>query len=216
MAIVKNWLGRRGLQFIESLRQVETEKCITIEGLFKTLTNKFRPQFNEIMKALQFHKLSKQCGENPEEWMGRLRLAAIECNYKEIDRQLKEELIHSLNATDMLAEIIMELTKINENAEVTCEKVLCWAKRVEVQRAQCTIVNSLTETKECDKLNITRTTYKNSPRRPSVHTNIPAKHTDILDPAIPQGNPWPIERNVQTVAKLATSEECVGAGEPKS
>ena len=31
----------------------------------------------------------------------------------------------------MLTEIIMELTKIEENAEVTSEKVLCWAKRVE-------------------------------------------------------------------------------------
>ena len=28
--------------------------------------------------------------ENAEEWMGRLRLAAVECNYKEIDKQLKE------------------------------------------------------------------------------------------------------------------------------
>ena len=27
--------------------------------------------------------------ENVDEWMGRLRLATVECNYKEIDRQLK-------------------------------------------------------------------------------------------------------------------------------
>ena len=52
--------------------------------------NKFRPQFNEMTKSLQFCKLSKQTGENAGEWMGRLRLAATECSYKEIDRQLKE------------------------------------------------------------------------------------------------------------------------------
>ena len=36
---------------------------------------------------------------------GTLRLAAVECNYKEIDRQLKEQFMHGLNDNDMLAEI---------------------------------------------------------------------------------------------------------------
>ena len=53
--------------------------------------------------------------------MGRLRLAAIECNIKEIDKQLKEKFIHSLSDTDMLAEIIRELTKIQENTQITSE-----------------------------------------------------------------------------------------------
>ena len=43
--------------------------------------------------------------------MGRLRTAAIECNYQEIDRQLKEQFIHRLNDQEMLAQIIRELTK---------------------------------------------------------------------------------------------------------
>ena len=65
--------------------------CSTLEGLFRILTNKFKLQFNETIKLLQFHKLSRQDGKDPEEWMGRLRLSAIECNYKETDRQLKEQ-----------------------------------------------------------------------------------------------------------------------------
>ena len=67
-----------------------------------------------MIKSLQFQKLSRQSGETVEERMGRLRLAAIECNYKEIDRQLKEQFIDSLNDTDMLVEIIRELTKIRK------------------------------------------------------------------------------------------------------
>ena len=62
--------------------------------------------------------------------MGRLWLLVIECSYKEVDRQLKEQLIHGLNDTEMLGEIIKELTKILENEEVTSENVLSWAKRV--------------------------------------------------------------------------------------
>ena len=53
--------------------------------------------------------------------MGRLRLAALECNYKEIDRQLKQQFVHGLNDNDMLAEIIRELTKMEEVSDVTSE-----------------------------------------------------------------------------------------------
>ena len=47
--------------------------------------------------------------------MGRLRLATVECNYKEIDRQLKEQFIHGINDNDILVEIIRELTKTEES-----------------------------------------------------------------------------------------------------
>ena len=66
--------------------------------------------------------------------MGWLWLSAIE-TYKELDRQLKEQFIHGLNDTDMLGEIIWELTKVHENEEITSKNVLSWAKRVRVQRA---------------------------------------------------------------------------------
>ena len=51
------------------------------------------------------HKLGRQTNKNPEEWVGRLQLAAVECNYKEIDRQLKEQFIHGFNDNDMLEDI---------------------------------------------------------------------------------------------------------------
>ena len=100
-----------------------TEKDIynKLEGLFQILTNKFRPQFNETIKSLQFHKLSRQNEETAEEWMGRLWLSVKEFNYKELDRQLKEQFIQGLNDTDMLGEIIRELTKI----QILLVKVCC-------------------------------------------------------------------------------------------
>ena len=64
--------------------------CNTLEGLFETLTNKFKPQYNETIKSLQFRKLYRYDDENVEEWMGRLWVAAVECTYQEVDRQLKE------------------------------------------------------------------------------------------------------------------------------
>ena len=48
--------------------------------------------------------------------MGRLCVAAAECNYKEIDCQLKEQFTHGLNDKTMLDEVIRELaTKISIN-----------------------------------------------------------------------------------------------------
>ena len=90
-----------------------------LEGLFETFTNTFRPQFNEIIKSLQFLKLCRQDGESTEEWMGRLQLSSVECNYQEIDRQWKEQFIHGLNDMDMLGKIIRELTKVKIGSVVT-------------------------------------------------------------------------------------------------
>ena len=109
--------------------------------------------------------------------MGRLWLSTIECNYNELDRQLKEQFIHGLNDTNMLAEIIKELTEIQENTEIISENMLCWAKRMEAQRAQSAIMNSLTEAKEFDKLKIVKNTYKDIPRRSSAQIKMPTKQT---------------------------------------
>ena len=71
---------------------------------------------------------------------------------------MKEQFIHGLNDTDMLEEIIKELTKTCKNEEITSENAFFWAKRVEAQRAQYTFMNSLTEVKEFDKLKVVKTT----------------------------------------------------------
>ena len=67
LALVKNWLGRKGLQYLETLMTAEKETCSTLEGLFETLSNTFKPQFNEMIKSLQFRKLYQHDEENVEE-----------------------------------------------------------------------------------------------------------------------------------------------------
>ena len=87
-----------------------------------------------------------------------LCVAAAECGYKEIDRQLKEQFIHSLNNKDLLSKIIKELTTKRNNEQTTSEDVLVWAKRVEAQRVQAAILNDITETCQFDKVKITQQT----------------------------------------------------------
>ena len=94
LCIQNNWLGRKGLQFLELLMQMEQERCNTTEGLFITFNNKFKPQLNETINSVHVCKPSRQTKQNKEEWMGRLRLAEVECNYREVDRKI-EGAIHT-------------------------------------------------------------------------------------------------------------------------
>ena len=106
IAMVKNWLGRKGLHYLENLTETEKHACNTLQGLSDMLAMKFKPQFNETIKSLQFRKLYRIEGKSTEEWMGRLQTVVVECNYKEVDRQLKEQFIHGLNDRIMLDEIV--------------------------------------------------------------------------------------------------------------
>ena len=118
LALVKNWFGRKELQYLVTLLTAEKETCITLDDLFETLSNK--------------------------------------CNYQEVDRQLKEQFIHSLNNKHMLEEIIKELTATKNDHHITSGGVLAWAKRVEVQRAQTAVLNMLTESRQFDKVKISK------------------------------------------------------------
>ena len=95
------------------------------------LTSKFRPQFNKTIKSLQFRRLCRNDGETIEEGMWRLRVAAMECNYQEVDRQLKEQFIHGCNDKNMLEEIIKEFTTLRGDDQIIHGNIPAWAKGVE-------------------------------------------------------------------------------------
>ena len=54
IAIIKNWLGRKDLQFLETLTQTEQERYHTKGDLFTTLKNKLKAQYNETIKSFNF------------------------------------------------------------------------------------------------------------------------------------------------------------------
>ena len=208
IAMVKNWLGRRGLHYIKSLTEVEKQACGTLQGLIDTLAKKFRPQYNETIKSLQFRQLCRHEGENAEEWMGRLQVAAAECNYKEIDWQLKEQFIHGLNNKTMLDEVIRELTTKSSSDQMTSEDMLIWAKRVEAQRMQALILSDITDSQRFDQVKVVkqqtvqRMTHRASSHQPcmcygSVHA--------------PRGV-WHMGRCALVAEKWAISRRCAGAG----
>ena len=60
--------------------------------------------------------------------MGRLWIVVVECNYKEVDRQLREQFIHGLNDRVMLDEIVRELMAKNSSEQINSEDVLLWAR----------------------------------------------------------------------------------------
>ena len=56
----------------------------------------------------------------------------------------------------MLEEIMKELTATKNNDHITSGGVLAWAKIVEAQRAKAAVLNTLTESKQFDKIKISK------------------------------------------------------------
>ena len=100
--------------------------------------------------------------------MGRMHVATVECNYQEVDRQLKELFIHGLNDKYMLEEIIKELMATKTDDHITSGDVLAWAKRVELEMAQAVVLNTLTKSKQFDKIKISKKAKDDKARVP-VH-----------------------------------------------
>ena len=98
--------------------------------------------------------------------MGGLHVAALECNYRELDRQLKEQFIHELNDRCMLEEIIKELAATNTDDQITSEGMLAWAKRVEAQRAQAAVLKTITESRQFNKVQIVKKEKEDNTRHP--------------------------------------------------
>ena len=137
--------------------------CNKEEGLFETLSNKFKLWYNETIKSLKFCKLIRQYNENADEWICRLRTAAIKCNYKEIDRQLKEQFVHRLNDNCMMVKIIKELTKSEEN---TSNQVYLWARWIEAQRTKTAVLNNLKGNQKPDAIWLEKQKkYKHKPQQ---------------------------------------------------
>ena len=146
------------MHYLESLTEAEKRACNILQGLFDTLPAKFKPQFNETIKSLQFRKLYRFEGKSTKEWMVRLRVAAAECSYREVDRQLKEQYIHGLNNKSMLDEVIRELTVKTNREQTTCEDVLVWTSRIKAQQAQAAILSDITESQKFNKVKMVQKT----------------------------------------------------------
>ena len=70
--IVKNWLWRVALQFIQTIMTLEQEACKTVERLFDTPSEKYKPQYTETILLLQNCKLIRHSEKSAEEWIGRM------------------------------------------------------------------------------------------------------------------------------------------------
>ena len=71
----------------------------------------------------------------------------------------------------MFWEIIKELMASRSSDHMTSTNVLTWVKRVEAQRTQADAMNSITEQKELDKIKVSRTIHKESPRTQTQSSN---------------------------------------------
>ena len=70
----------------------------------------------------------------------------------------------------MLVEIIKELTATSNDDHIMSGGVLGWEKRVEVQRVQAAVLDTLTELKQFDKVKIAKRPKEDNARAPVIWT----------------------------------------------
>ena len=56
---------------------------------------------------------------------------------------------------------------VRDDDQITSGNVLVWAKRVEAQRDQAAVMSTITETKEFDKIKVSRPACSSNPRTPA-------------------------------------------------
>ena len=72
----------------------------------------------------------------------------------------------------MLEEIIKELTVTKNDDHMMSGDVLAWAKRVEAQRAQAVVLNMLMDSRQFDKIKLSKKVKENRTRT-LVHQSTP-------------------------------------------
>ena len=75
-------------QIRKTFMNEDRDKCKTVKGLILTLSNRFKPHQNKMMLSLQYQKLKRKSHESTQEQIGKLQAKAVECDYKEYDREL--------------------------------------------------------------------------------------------------------------------------------
>ena len=152
VSIIKNWSGREGMQFIQTLTNAKKGACRSATGLFNVLKEKFWPQLNEVILSLQYSKLQRKESESAQEWMHRLNIKAADCIYKEHGRQLKEEFINDIYDEEITQVVIKELTAKRNTSEIDSEQVIMWLKGVEAQRLQMKALDEMKTVKDFDHI----------------------------------------------------------------
>ena len=118
--------------------------------LFAVSCSKVKPQNNRIIISPQYFKLNRKNNESAQEWMGRPRTKAAECQYNDYDRLLTEQLISRLEGDGMIDEIHKEVATLEGIEDANDKDVLLQEQGVEVQRAPKSAISDIKETKDFD------------------------------------------------------------------
>ena len=80
--------------------------------------------------------------------MDRLQIKVTYCKCQEYERRLKEQFTNGLDNETIIAEIIKELTDLNDTCDISSEQVLKWVQTVETQRVQKAVFGNIRDTKK--------------------------------------------------------------------
>ena len=127
--VIKNWLGRKGLQFIKTFTDEGNENARLQKGVFSVLSHEFRLHHNWIVFSLQYLKLKRKANKLAQEWMGRMQTKGAEYDNKEYYRKGTKQFIYGLGDEGVISEILRVVSALEDINDATSEWVLLWPQR---------------------------------------------------------------------------------------
>lgn len=95
---------------------------VTFSTIIKKLNDHFHPKPNEIIQSYKFHTRHQEEGEKMRDYIAQLRKLSIDCNFKDLDRTLRDRLVCGIRDKEVQKRLLQ--TSKLDTFEQACEIAL--------------------------------------------------------------------------------------------
>ena len=128
VGLIVNWLGREATQILNS---VDAEISST-QVVFEVLERVFRPESNQTLACFKFRKMQQRVGQTCDSYMSELRLALLECKYRnDANELLKDQFIFGIENKEIRDHLLGEISETDNSVRPLYE-----AHKIESKLAQ--------------------------------------------------------------------------------
>ena len=111
--MIFNWLGREATQILISVYAEISSTEEVIEALGKV----FRPQFNQTLVHFKFRNMKQKISQTCDSDMSQLRLALLECKYKNDADELKDQFIFGIENKEIQDHLLGEISESDNSVK---------------------------------------------------------------------------------------------------
>ena len=170
------------------------------------LTAHFAPKKNVDFETYRFRQASQSSGENIDQFVTRLRQLAIHCDFSDLDREIKTQIIQSCSSTRLRRRALRE-------NEISLDELIKYGRALEASEQQAKAIEVGTSGNKFEEKRVNSLQSQRNKKR--AKTNQPGKSRDRVARSSEKqicrncGGIWPHREDKPCIAKGKT---CFGCG----